>query len=485
MRTPATLSRRDVLRAGAASATLLAAGPLLSACEPTPSGRPAWRQSFTTPGSRDVTVVDAGGWCWFSESRTLITSSGRLFVGSVAGLTGTARDGSIEVTSVDVRGGLRPEARLSRTTVDPGTRVTIGQHTVDDHNNPGLEETAAGGVVAMWAAHGTDTLLRTATAPPGSGLLAAGTPIERPEAVVQPGKGVSYGTVHRLADAGVLLACYRGEQYSWNLLRSVDDGQSWEYLGLILVPPYRHERPYAKFASDGRRLWFATTEGHPRTYQPTRVRAGWIDPEGRISAPDGSPLGQTGPGVPVHSVPIVYDTPAHADTWVSEIRIVAGRPVVTGSLRGARVDTAAGAYVHDHLRIMEDPGGSGGWIRELVAHGGGELGGYVAEPDYSGLTATDPSTHNRVVVATNVHPTTGAPLVSSADRRVHFELWEMNRSSDGSGRWIPTALTADSTEDHIRPHIALQGTTKVLSWMQGEYRTAQRFRTRIVSRQAA
>lgn len=475
------LSRRRFLRGGVTVVAAAAGAPLLAGCDPKPSDRPAWRQSFTTPGSLDVTVVDAGGWCWFSESRSLITPGGRLYVGSVASGTGTARDGAIEITSIDVRNGVRPGA-TRRTTLDPAPRAAVGWHRVDDHNNPGLELTGGGGVVGMWSGHGTDTLLRRTIDVAGTGAFTEQQPIDRPDSVIAPGRGVSYGSVHRLS-TGLLMAAYRGEQYSWNLMRSADQGASWEPMGLLLVPPSRGERPYAKFAAAGDRLLFACTEGHPRTYQPTNIRVGAVDVAGAISTVAGSPLGTVGPGVSVLNLPMAYRCPANADAWISEIRIVAGRPVLSVSVRGARVDTAAGAWAHDQLRVMPDP--TGVWVRELVARGGGELGENLVEPDYSGLAAVDPSTHNRFVVATNVHPLTNVPLVSRADGKVHFELWEMNRLTDGSSRWSATYLTRDSREDHIRPHIALSGGTKILSWMAGRYRNPHDYRTRIVARQSA
>ncbi len=480
------VSRRSVLRGGAAVAAAAAGGPLLAACDPTPSNRPAWRQSFTTPGSLDVTVVDRGGWCWFSENRTVIGPAGRLYVGTVAAGTGTTRDGAIEITSVDVSGGLRASARAQRATVDAPRSTTIGQHRVDDHNNPGLAVTSTGPVLAMWSGHGTDTVIRSAREQVGSPPNAAGSfevqpDVDRPESIVPPGRGVSYGTVHAMG-GGLVMAGYRGEGYTWNLLRSVDDGRTWEPMGVVVVPPAPGQRPYVKFAADAGRLWFATTEGHPREVQPSNVRVGVIDPRtGAITSAGGQALGQVGPGVPVASIPFAYRCPASADAWISELRVIVGRPVVSVSLKGRRVDTAAGAWAHDHLRVM--PASDGTWVREWVAFGGGELGGNLVENDYTGLAALDPSTHNRLVVSTNVHPSTGVPLRSRADGRVHFELFEMNRRSDGS--WVPTYLTADSRADNIRPHIALRGTTKIVSWMRGTYSSPHQFVTSIVARQAA
>ncbi|MGI8938070.1 MAG: hypothetical protein ACR2JF_07645 [Iamia sp.] len=468
------LDRRTLLRGAGGVLGAAAAGSLLSGCEPPPP-RSAWRQSFTTPRGGDVTLVGVGGWCWFTEARTLLTPAGRLYLGTVANGTGTARDGTVEVHSVDVSGGL--------TAGRPVTRSALARHNPDDHNNPGLELTSTGGVLTTWSAHVEDLFLRRAHDPGGTGAFTVLDPIERPDVATPPGRAVAYGSLHRLDDVGVTLVAYRGEQYSWNLMRSFDDGLTWEPLGLLLVPPEVGERPYPKFASDGRRLWFATTEGHPRTYQPTSVRVGAVDADGVITDDSGAVRGGTGAGVSVTSLPYAYQCPANADSWVSEVRVVGGRLTISASLRGPRVDSAAGAWAHDHLRIRSD--GEGRWSRELVARGGGELGGNVIEPDYTGLAALDPSTHNRMVVATNVHPTDGVALRSRADGRVHFELWQMDRSTDGTGRWHATALTRDSTEDNIRPHVARRGDQKILSWVRGWYHDPNRYATSIVSRQAA
>jgi len=113
--------------------------------------------------------------------------------------------------------------------------------------------------------------------------------------------------------------------------------------------------------------------------------------------------------------------------------------------------------------------------------GGGELFG--VQPDYAGLGSQDPSNPQRVVVSTNVHPVTGEPLVSAADAKVHFELFEGYRVAEGQWTW--TALTSNSVEDNLRPVIVAGGTSKALAWMRGRYWSWTAFNTRLVVRQAA
>ena len=112
---------------------------------------------------------------------------------------------------------------------------------------------------------------------------------------------------------------------------------------------------------------------------------------------------------------------------------------------------------------------------------GGEL--YGAQPDYTGLASQDPSDPRRVVVSTNVDPVAGTPLVSASDGLVHWELFEGYLQQSGTWAWTP--LTADSTEDNLRPVIAAGGTGKALAWMRGRYWSWTAFDTRVVVRLAA
>jgi hypothetical protein len=113
-----------------------------------------------------------------------------------------------------------------------------------------------------------------------------------------------------------------------------------------------------------------------------------------------------------------------------------------------------------------------------MAWAGGEL--YGNQPDYSGLGSLDPTNAQRVVISTNVNPHSGAPLRSTRDNKVHYELWEGYRAAERAWTWVP--LTRNSAEDNIRPILVAGEERKVLVWMCGTYRSWLDYDTRIVAR---
>jgi hypothetical protein len=135
-----------------------------------------------------------------------------------------------------------------------------------------------------------------------------------------------------------------------------------------------------------------------------------------------------------------------------------------------------GGWRHRYLWARQR--GTGAWTVEHLAWAGSEL--YPKQPDYTGLGALDPTNSQRVVISTDVHPLDGVPLVSTADGRVHRELWEGDRQLEGEWTWTP--LTENSTVDHLRPTIAANGTRKSLAWMQGTYSSWVDWNTQIAVR---
>jgi hypothetical protein len=109
---------------------------------------------------------------------------------------------------------------------------------------------------------------------------------------------------------------------------------------------------------------------------------------------------------------------------------------------------------------------AGGWHHEEIAHAGTRL--YPDEDDYSGLGALDPNNPGVLYISTDADPPTGAPLVSSADGKRHYELFRGERGANG--KWTFTPFTRNSAFDNLRPVIPKWNDRRTaIAWMRGSY----------------
>lgn len=465
-------TRRSLLRC-AGLAGMAAVVPVgLAACEPvanTPSPLPPDPsvRGLGFVGGTDTTIGQ-GGWCWFQAPRTSMGADGILWLGSTVGNTYTDQDGAIVATAFDSRRGV-----VRR-------RLTLATSHQDDHTSASV--LALGDRVQIaWALHKRVDYLDVGDT--GIGGPFASRRIHRPGSLRAPGRGMSYASAHVVDGHRWIL--YRGEQFSWNLLTS-PDGVTWTARGLVVAPGVAGDRPYLHAASDGRRLHIVVTDGNPTEYRGTSAYAGTVEADLTIRRFGGTSVGKVGSGAPAPKrlTRLALGTPgvdeaSDTDVWLSDLAVVDGRPTGVLLRRDPWPEGAqrVGNYRHQYLWMRQRPTG---WTVEPLCWAGGEL--CNTQPDYAGLAAQDPSDPTRVVVSTNVHPVTAEPLVSQADGLVHFELFEGRRVGEGS--WTFTAVTANSTEDNVRPSIAAGGPDKALSWMRGKYWSWISFNTRLVVRRA-
>ena len=464
------LSRRDLLRLAALTGAAATVPLGLAGCKvaPTPlplPPDPSLRARGFVGGSD--TDVGPGGWCWFQSPRSAMGPNGVLWLGSSIG-PGTSASGWVQVTAFDTR------------TKHVLVKRTVAKGNPDDHSSPAVMP-FGDQVQVAWAMHEPWDFLDVGDTSVGGTFVVHR--IHRSGSIVPPARGMSYCSTHVVG--GVRWLLYRGEEWSWNLLTSAD-GITWTPHGLVIKPAVSSYRPYLHAASDGKRLAILVTDGHPTEYRGTSTYAGTIEADLTIRRSDGTTVGSVGSGAPrpghLTSVAIGAagsDEASDTDLWLSDLRIVDHRPTALLSRRDRWPvrPASVGQYRHQYLwaRLR-----STGWVVESLCWAGGELSS--TQPDYAGLAAQDPTEPTRVVVATNVHPVTGVPLLSTADGRVHFELFEGRRV--GEGQWSFTPVTQNSTQDNVRPHIAAAGTAKTLTWMRGRYTTWKDFDTRMVVRSA-
>ena len=102
------------------------------------------------------------------------------------------------------------------------------------------------------------------------------------------------------------------------------------------------------------------------------------------------------------------------------------------------------------------------WIDREVAYAGRCL--YDTQTSYTGLIALDPVDPVTVLIATDVHPSTGE------DRGGNHEIYRARvRAGDDIStiRWTP--LTVNSPVRNLRPVIVRGGGYRLLTWLRGEF----------------
>jgi hypothetical protein len=202
---------------------------------------------------------------------------------------------------------------------------------------------------------------------------------------------------------------------------------------------------------------------------------------GQLHNSDGSVVGAPGRAgtrpLQPRSFTEVFRGDADHVAWTVDLELdEAGHPYTVYSVQ---VDGAKGRgtrdprFGQDHRYYFGRWDGKTWHVNEM-AYAGTAL--YPQESDYTGLVALDPHDRNFVVISTNAHPQTGAPLDSKADGRRHWELFR-GRTRDGGQSWTWTPITSDSTVDNLRPIIPeWAGQQRIILWTRGVLRSYNDYR---------
>jgi len=433
------------------------------------------------PGA--VVLKRNGGWCWYQGPRAIVTRGGELVFTTISGdayagmeagdLWASAwRPGSDEVAHFELHD------RLER----------------DDHDVAGLLERPDGRLLAVYGKHNTDRLQRwRITREPGD-ISAWGD-----ESTLDVGAGYTYSNVFRLsAEGGRVYNFHRGRQYNPNCTVSGDEGETWSYGWRLLSwgpEDFRGDprftgsdggRPYLRYASNGvDTIHFVTTDDHPRAFDNSIYHGFYRG--GKLHNSAGFVVGE--PGREGHSdlrprsFTEVFEGGADRVAWTTDLELDRqGRPYTVFSVQ---VDGAGGRgrraaeFGNDHRYWYARFDGRR-WHCHEMAHAGTKL--YTAESDYTGLVALDPDDPDVVVISTNADPSSGAPLVSKADGKRHWELYR-GVTPDHGASWTWTALTRDSELDNLRPLIpAHPGGERIVLWCRGTLKSYTDYRLDVCAR---
>ena len=436
---------------------------VLSGCGPDP-GDPVFVRGNLIEFTYSKTQQN-GAWCWFQDERAIVDAGhpdGPMLY--FTAMSASAVD-SMEMGDLDFH-------FLGLDSGEQGSHEIHDRLEQDDHNTAALKLLPDGRIMAVFARHGSDRFVRTRISAPQDPRTWG------EEITYQEEAGVTYSNLLTAGEAPRLLNFSRSRGWNPNFVVWSDTLQEWTYGGRLLAS---EGRPYMKYRNtkDGKWIHVVATDQHPRDFDNSiyhGVTDGrqLLDSFGRVVDADLSDQAAVAPLV----LSLVFQGDADNVAWMVDVEVDdQDRPVIAFSVQkdGRGKPPREGGLDHRyHLARFLD----GEWVQHEVAFAGERL--YPFEDDYTGLMAIDPQDVNRVVISTNAHPVTGEPLMSNADGRRHYELFEGTSKDDGATfEWTP--LTANSLVDNIRPVIpSWDADRRVVLWMRGTYRSYTDWSSRIV-----
>jgi glucose/arabinose dehydrogenase len=408
-----------------------------------------------------------GAWCWFQDERVIVDASHPdepivMFTAISASVADSTEQGDLDLHWYGLDTGNGGSVELYD---------RLGQ---DDHNVAALYQLDSGEVMALYARHGNDKniyVTRSSAHNPSNWTEAE---IFRDEANV---------TYNNLLTAGVgdnqkLYNFSRSRGWNPNFLVLDTPDDDWKYGGRLLAS---EGRPYLKYVgnSDGSLIHVVATDQHPRDfdnsiYHGVMDGVSLYDSRGNVLDHDLSDQDAVSPT----ALTEVFKGDPDNVAWMADVAVDKNdQPVIAFSVQkdGRDKPPNSGGLDHRyHLARLT----ANGWQQHEIAFAGERL--YSFEDDYTGLVAIDPQDVNHVVISTNADPDSGAPLISTADQKRHYEIFE-GTSKDGGKTFSWEALTRNSTVDNIRPIIpAWDNERRVVLWMRGSYSSYTEFDTQVV-----
>lgn len=431
---------------------------------------------FQLSGSADF---PNGAWCWFQDPRAIVdleAPGGPLLLVASFSARDRAEYGFRPWGEHDMTHWAKGDNDLYWMRLESGETGQVKLHsglTQDDHNVGALTILPDGRYLTAYADHGYEheTYFRISEQPHDPTSW-------QPAKTFTHGDTVTYSNLYKTPDpdSGQLLTNFnRSVDYDPNIIVSADDGASWQYRGLLLGG---EGRPYVRYAQGQDRVHFIATDQHPRDYDNSVFHGSTdgrvvYDSHGRVVDPDVSD--------DVHAEPKEL-TEIHAGApdavgWAVDVEVDAnGHPYGVFSVQRNAEDRGKLPGLDHRYHYARFDGES--WSVSEIAYAGSSL--FELEQDYTGLAALDPNDPDYIVISTNSHPETGAPLVSRTDGQRHWELFE-GHTNDGGETWTWTALTRDSAVDNLRPIIpSFSSHERIILWMRGAYHSYHDWNTQIV-----
>jgi hypothetical protein len=414
-----------------------------------------------------IVLEEDGGWCWFESPRALIQGS-RVIIGSVAsGWNDASRKGDINTIVHDLA---------------VGTTTTFELHNqleVDDHDSPALLARPDGRIVALFAKHGTENHFYYRLSSANNPTTWAAEQTFTPTASTQ----LTYSNVFMLsAEQNRVYDFYRGldASYKPSYAYSDDLGATWHSGNIVVnVPSAERHRPYARYTSNGTDAIHITyTEAHPRDFDNSIYHVYYK--AGTLHRSDGTAIHTLTEGLssPDEGTRI-FRGDANNVAWTMDLVLEpgSGRPHTVYSVQIGSAGLPSGQGGTD-IRYRYARWDGTAWRDRPLAYAGTRL--YSGEDDYTGLAVLDSTDASIVYISTNANPTTGAPLMSTADGRRHYEIFRGD-TPNGGDSWQWTPITSNSMLDNLRPIVVSdRDARKVLLWLRGTYRSYTDYKQQVL-----
>ncbi len=421
-----------------------------------------------------------GAWCWFQDPRAIVDTQHKdgpiLLVSSFSARERAEYTNRIWGSSqTDWAKG---DNDLYWMNITKGTKGQVKIHqglTQDDHNVAAITHLPDGRYLLAYADHGYErtTYFRTSQHPhdPTSwGKINTFTHTDT----------VTYSNLYTVPAQSALgnekiINFNRSVGYNPNIMASMDTGKTWHYQGTLLGGI---GRPYVRYAQGKDRVHFIASDQHPRDFDNS-VYHGTTDGKAIYSSLDEILDPDITDKTPIepHQLTQIHKGLPQAVGWPIDIEVGDNdKPFALYSVQVNAQDRSNLPGL-DHRFYYARFNGKR-WVNNEIAYAGSSL--YEYEQDYTGLAALDPHDPDYAVISTNADPKTGKPLISNADGKRHWELYE-GRTTDKGKTWSWQALTAHSTVDNIRPIIPTWDSDKrIILWMRGTYISYTDFNTQIV-----
>jgi hypothetical protein len=339
----------------------------------------------------------------------------------------------------------------------------------DDHNSPAFVLRPDDRLLTLFARHGDDSLFYYRTSEPDN--WSEWSPMRT---FIPTNKTrLTYSNVFLLpTEQNRIYNFFRGldDNFKPSYVYSDDLGETWNVGNIFINVPseFRH-RPYVRYASNNEdQIHFFYTEGHPRRYDNSIYHMYYQN--GMLHQSDGTPIRSLSDGLRMpEEGTLIFQGDSNNVAWTADIELDdQNQAYVAYSVQvdGAGLDYGEGGL---DLRYRYARWDGTRWQNHPLAYAGTRL--YAGEDDYTGLVALHPRNPDILYISTNADPVTGAPLMSEADGKRHYEIYR-GHTPDGGATWHWTAVTEHSEVDNLRPIVPEwdSGRTALL-WLRGTYRT--------------